>query len=150
MTREDWNDMERRIAIHICHPGRVPGSHVYRNGTHSMPRVEFHSEPYELQGFDTSDIVISSLLSGYVKEFHQYHLSPQRRLESICCKCMLPTVKCKEPDISSITIIYNLVYNLSKRFAREVFDHFNRNFVANFTTHSHYVHPTSTHTQKLC
>jgi hypothetical protein len=32
--------------------------------THSMPRVEFHTKPYELQGFDESDIVTPSLLSG--------------------------------------------------------------------------------------
>jgi hypothetical protein len=34
--------------------------------THSMPGVEFHTEPYELQSFDESDIVIPSLLSEYL------------------------------------------------------------------------------------
>jgi hypothetical protein len=33
--------------------------------THSMPRVDIHTEPYELPGFDESGIVTPSVMSEY-------------------------------------------------------------------------------------
>jgi hypothetical protein len=52
---------------------------IYRNcstklGTHSIPRVEFHTDPYELQSFDESDIVTPSVLSGYKSVGFQHTL----------------------------------------------------------------------------
>jgi hypothetical protein len=58
--------------------------------THSMPRVEFHTEPYELQSSDESGIVTPSVLSEYgVSTYSVMRSFGRLRMTDVCCNTPL-------------------------------------------------------------
>jgi hypothetical protein len=70
MTREGWNDMERCITTHICHPGCIPGSHVCR-----MMRFQ-HALEWQGVGMEWHEKarMISACHPGRVPGSHTYQM----------------------------------------------------------------------------